>query len=366
MESQLSMKICTISGNRADISALTPVAQAVGAHWIFVDTLPSRDRHDSAISCGQAMMMAADQLEQLHPDLVILGGDRFEILGAACAAHLMSIPIAHLSGGDITEGSQDDSTRHAISKLAAIHFPTNQDSADRLLAMGEEEWRVHMVGAPQIDYLLNKPLYSRDETLKRLSVISGAFILVAYQPATGLADPLTECLQLLAELRDNPLPKIFASINTDAGGLEVGQLIYRFCRPGIDQILMMDQKLYLSAMKHCEYMIGNSSSGFYEAPTLGIKFINFGARQTGRTPVTGDGKAAERIKVSLDALMQVPKQVLLQKRLKCSTPTGNGSTVNGNGESIQKRNLSDGPVETPYQEHEYLTLDQGKEVARGS
>ena len=161
-------KFLCISGSRADKAALIPVAQATGAEWAFVDTLPSRDQHDSAISCSQAMMMAADELKRVNPDLVILAGDRFEILGAATAAHLMGIPIAHLSGGDITEGSQDDAMRHAITKLAALHFPTNQESAERLLAMGEEKWRIHMVGAPQIDYLLQQELYPRFMILEQI------------------------------------------------------------------------------------------------------------------------------------------------------------------------------------------------------
>lgn len=360
------MKIAVISGNRADIAALTPVAQALEAHWIFVDTLPSRDRHDSAISCGQAMMMAADQLEQLNPELAILGGDRFEILGAACAAHLMRIPIAHLSGGDVTEGSVDDTTRHAISKLASIHFPTNEESAARLLAMGEEDWRIHMVGAPQIDYLLTKQLFEKDETLRRLGVGSGDYILVAYQPATALEEPLLECNQLLAELSQDDLPKVFTTVNTDAGGVEISQRIQRFCRPGIDHVVLMDQKLFLSAMKHCEYMIGNSSAGFYEAPTLGTRFVNFGVRQKGRTAITGDGKAAERIKVTLDAMMQLPKHMLLQKRVPCLTPTGNGSTGSDNGENTQKKNWFDGHQDNLKPGRGSSTLGRGRAEALGS
>lgn len=368
------MKICVISGNRADHAALTPVAQALDASWIFVDTLPSRDRYDSAIGCAQAMMTAADQFERAKPDLVIVAGDRFEILGASCAAHLMSIPIAHLSGGDITEGSQDDSTRHAITKLASIHFPTNQASADHLVSMGEEKWRIHMVGAPQIDYLLTKTLYSREETIKLLAFTStdtnNNFVLVAYQPPT-MTEDLTELDDLLDKLRKQGWPCIFTTVNPDAGGREVERKIIKFCLPGVHKIVKMDNKLFLSAMKHCTYMVGNSSSGFYEAPTLGTVFQNIGNRQNGRSPVTGDGKAAQRIKSTLDALMLIPKKLLLQKKCgeQCSTQPGSGSTVSESGAATPKKSSSDGPsLESGLSAvnlNAYSTSDQGRDRPLG-
>ncbi len=368
------MKYCVISGNRADRAALTPVAAALNAVWIHVATLHSRDRFDSAIGCGQAMMVAAEKLNNLKPDLVIVAGDRFEILGAACAAYLMSIPIAHLSGGDITEGSQDDAMRHAITKLAALHFPTTHVSAKHLRDMGEERWRIHMVGAPQIDYLLQQELYSFEETLSQLGyahpellVPDFEYILVAYQPPTMADDPTTEIDSLLNDLSWRGLPCIFTTINTDAGGCEIERKIIKFCLPGTHLYKKMDHKLFLSAMKHCQYMIGNSSAGFYEAPTLGTKFVNIGNRQTGRAPVTGDGKAAQRIKATLDAMMLVPKRLLLQKKYgeECSMPPGSTYTTQENGVLTLKKSWSDGPVKQP-QAAASLTLDQGKEPLHGS
>lgn len=354
-------KYLCISGNRADKAALIPVAQALDAKWAYVDTLPSRNSFDSAISCGQAMMMAADELERIKPDLVILAGDRFEILGAATAAHLMGVPIAHLSGGDLTEGSQDDAMRHAITKLAALHFPTNQESADRLLAMGEEKWRIHMVGAPQIDYLLRQELYSKEET-KKLLATDDQFILVGYQPPTRLPDPTGEIDELLQMLKEEGLPCIFTTLNTDFGSIEIARKIRAI--PWF-KIVEMDHKLFLSAMKHCEYMIGNSSAGFYEAPTLGTKFVNYGCRQEGRCAITGDGKAAERIKATLEAMMTVPKRDLLVKRSsQCpSTLPGSGSTTSATGAATPKKSWCAGQVSAQYQE--YLTSDQAKAQAPG-
>lgn len=341
-------RYCCISGSRADLAALIPVANAIDAQWVYVDTLPSREPADSAVSCGEAMMMAADQLKRIKPDLVILAGDRFEILGAATAAHLMHIPIAHLSGGDITEGSQDDAMRHAITKLAALHFPTNQESADRLEALGEETWRIHMVGAPQIDYLLQQALFSKKETLTHwyqwaelCDAFNDGYVLVAYQPPTALEDPTVEIDGLLEILKKTGKRCIFTTVNTDAGSREIGLKIIKFCQAGKHIYAKMDHKLYLSAMKHCEYMIGNSSSGYYEAPTLGTKFVAIGDRQKGRRAMRDDGKASERIKLTLDAMMMVPKPVLLQKKwsTQChSTLPGSESTTSANGAATQKKN----------------------------
>lgn len=365
------MKYVCVSGNRADRAALTPVAEAMDAEWIFVDTSPSRDRFDSAISCGQATMVAAEQLEKLKPDLVILAGDRFEILGAATAAYLMGIPIAHLSGGDVTEGSQDDAMRHAITKLATLHFPTNSESSDRLLALGEEKWRIHMVGAPQIDYLLSQKLKSRENTLSWLgfSDMSTKYILVAYQPPTMLADPASEIDELLQILDKTQLPCRFTTVNPDSGREEITQKIIRFCQGGQHSIVSMNSEVFLSAMKHCEYMIGNSSAGYYEAPTLGTKFVAIGDRQRGRRAIRGDGKASERIKATLDAMMLVPKQVLLQKQWspECpSTQPGNGSTMSASGAATPKRNWFAGPLFVKTRSDGSLTLVQGKDLPPGS
>lgn len=366
------MKYAVVSGNRADRAALYPVAEAVKADWIYVDTLPSRNQFDSAISCSQAMAMAAEKYAELKPDMVILPGDRFEILGAACAAHLMSIPIAHLSGGDITEGSQDNSMRHAITKLASLHFPTNQESADNLAAMGEDKWRIHMVGAPQIDYLLQQELYSKEDTFKRLE-LSGEdnFVLVAYQPLTLTENIITyELDKLLKDLHWQGWPCIFTTINNDAGRDAIEISIIQFCQRGKNRrIVKMDNKLYLSAIKHCTYMVGNSSSGFYEAPTLGTLFQNIGDRQKGRKAMRGDGKAAQRIKATLEAMATVPRETLLKKRgVEClSTNPGNVSTTNGGGGATPTRGwsaiYSDGRVYDT--DRGYLTLDQDRDLVRG-
>lgn len=281
------MRTVVISGSRADKGPLKPVADALEAEWFFCDTPPSLTGFDSAMSLGHVVTMTAVHLNLAKPDWVVLLGDRYEVLGAAIAAYLCGIPIAHLSGGDITEGSQDDAMRHAITKLAHLHFPTNDASASRIVAMGEEQWRVHPVGCPGVDLILQTKLMGREDTLKALGLWreqhhSAYYNLVAYQPATLVEDPIKEVDELLTALRRSVLHCIFASINTDAFGRAIQSRIIRFCLSGRGTILEMDHATYLSAMKHCLVFIGNSSSGFYEAPTLKKAFVNMGDRQKGR------------------------------------------------------------------------------------
>lgn len=337
------MGIVVVSGGRADVGPLTPVAEALKAEWVFVTPLHSKTGYDSARSCSEAINTAANAFRTKNPEFVVLLGDRYEILGAATAAYLMNIPIAHLSGGDVTEGSQDESMRHAITKLAHLHFATHERSAQRILAMGEEQWRVHVVGCPGIDSLLNTVLLGHEATLQALNV-TGPYYLVAFQPATLAADPVDEARELISALNTLKIPCIFTTLNSDAGGIEINALFKNFCADGKSQIIDMNRKLFLSAMKYCKLMIGNSSSGLYEAPTLHKAFVNVGIRQQGRysgnsvvncdaraTNILravmqaesldcakavnpyGDGNSAQKISLILKTL-PVTRERLLQKR----------------------------------------------------
>lgn len=378
------MNIYCVSGSRADKAALTPVASALNAGWISVTTEKSGSQFDSAVSCGLATIEAANKFKKLKPSLVILPGDRFEILGAANAAHLMGIPIAHLSGGDITEGSQDDSMRHAITKLAHLHFPTNPQSAQRIREMGEELWRIHTVGCPSIDYLLSQKLLSREETLKYLGM-DGDYFLVAHQPATLSDYPLAEADSLIEALDELGTPCVITSLNTDAWAIAIHRKFSDFCRGRRVFYFNMDPLHYLSAMKHCQVMIGNSSSGLYEAPSLKVPFVNVGVRQQGRLVADsvvscsayskdikaavakaknldcsktinpyGDGKAAGRIKEVIEVCHDLGGR-LLRKRWLCSTGTGKKFTENGTGGHTQASTSSGGSAKLLPFDHYFWT-----------
>lgn len=278
------MDIVVISGSRADRSPLKPVVEALQAEWLFLPhqavSSPAGAALASSYAAAQTVGILQDRRSTL-PDLAVILGDRHEVLGAATALNLMNIPIAHLSGGDITEGSQDNAMRHAITKLSHIHFPTNNAAARRIISMGEEEWRVFMVGCPGIDKIKITPLMPKDEFCRRLG-IPEEFILVSYQPCTLIDYPIGEAQVLLDFLSISGLPCVFATVNPDAFSTQIGEMFANYAVRNNGIIFEMPQNVYLSAMKHCKYMIGNSSSGFYEAPTLKTPFINIGDRQKGR------------------------------------------------------------------------------------
>ncbi len=349
------MTIAIVTGSRADRGPLIPVQKALQGVWIQVDPSPARVPTDSVISCSASMLAAMTQYEFVQPDLVLLLGDRYEILGAAMAAHLLNLPLAHLSGGDITEGSQDNSMRHAISKLAHLHFTTHQQSSDYLIhELGEEAWRVYTVGCPGIDNLENTQLYNKRETLELIGK-NGSYFLVNYQPATLAIDPLGEAKELIKALVALNKPCVFASVNADFGGRAIEELFAESCVKHGWSMIEMDSQLFLSALRHCDMMIGNSSSGFYEAPSFRKPFVNVGDRQKGRIAAAsiiscegatssiigavkaaseldcravvnpyGDGRAAERIRNILDKL-QITRGKLLTKCItehgKCVSPS---------------------------------------------
>ncbi len=267
------------------MGALTPVADALQRFaqvvWVYVGLTPNRANcAGTGKTFAEVAENSVDLLNQDY-DLVVLLGDRYETLAAASIAHLLRIPIAHLSGGDVTEGSLDDSMRHAITKLAHLHFTTHDEASHRILQMGEEPWRVYTVGCPSVDNLVGMVLYSYEETARKLGV-AHPYYLVSYQPATLDSNPGAEADRLLAALERLVLPCVFTTLNADAWGAEIQAKFDRFCVAGRGVIGNMDNLLYASAMKHCQVMIGNSSSGFYEAPTLKTPFVNIGNRQKGR------------------------------------------------------------------------------------
>lgn len=398
------MRTVIVSGSRADKGPLTPVAKALGAQWLILPPTPADSHLDVAVATAGALGAAAIALHRMKPDRVVVLGDRFEILAAATAAHLLSIPIIHLSGGDITEGSQDNSMRHAITKLAHLHFTTHKEATDRIISMGEEPWRVFTVGCPGIDYLKSLQLYSFEETILRLGVRQ-AFNLVAYQAPTLATDATGEVDALLEALRKSILPCVFTTINADFDSLQIERKFDRFCLEGRGVMVDMDSRLYLSAIKHCTVMIGNSSSGYYEAPTLRRIFVDVGSRQDGRInggsvirckPVTqdiltamaearrrdvhwlienpyGQGDAAQRIKSHLDELPWDRGRLLIKKWGGPgwdSTQSGREYMPVGRGDDIPMSDLFSGQcLDTPLMnapKRSFSTSDLAKAPQVGS
>ncbi len=239
-----------------------------------------------AIGKGVAGFAAA--FDQLRPDLVLLLGDRYEIFAAAQAAFVKKIPIAHLCGGDVTDGALDDAFRHSISKMASLHFPTNAQAAHRLRQLGEAEDRIHAVGSPGIDAILRAPKISRADLERSLGhALPDRYLLATFHPVTLDALPSLDQLgELLAALEtiDPAVGVVFTLANADADGRALNAAITAFAerRPNTHAHASLGPERYLNLMRSAAAVVGNSSSGLYEAPSFDVPTVNIGRRQDGR------------------------------------------------------------------------------------
>ena len=241
-------------------------------------------------SMGVEMSELAGILEQEKLDLLFLLGDRYETFIAAAAAMLFCVPIAHLHGGEVTEGAIDDAIRHSISKMSAIHFTSTELSARRLRQMGEPPERIFCVGALGVENIKNAVYYSREELCRRYHpLFDKPYILVTYHPVTldGNTGSPPQALfeELLQVLSLNPAYHyVFTYASADAGGDGINQRINSFVEKNINTCAFqsMGQRGYLSALKYAACVAGNSSSGILEAPSFHIPTVNIGDRQKGR------------------------------------------------------------------------------------
>lgn len=240
-----------------------------------------------AKSIGLATIGFADSLDRLKPDLLVLLGDRFEILAAAQAALVSRIPIAHIAGGDITEGAFDEAIRHSITKMANIHFVTNSESESRVRQLGENPECIFNVGNPGIDFINRVKLLSRAEVEKRLNFkFKNKNILVTFHPSTLDDIPSTlqfqELLKALNKLDETGI--IFTKSNADTEGRAINKLIDDYVKDHSNSKVFtsLGQLLYLSTVAQVDVVVGNSSSGLYEVPSLKKPTVNIGNRQKGR------------------------------------------------------------------------------------
>lgn len=238
-------------------------------------------------SCGKALAGFADALERLKPDVVVILGDRYEMLMAATAALLSRLPIAHIHGGEVTQGAYDDSIRHAITKMSYLHFVSHGSYAKRVISMGEDPKRVFNFGAPGLDAIKNLNLLSKNALERHLGFKLGKdTAIVTYHPVTlekGSADFQTA--ELLKALKQSGLRAVFTSPNADAENKVITSKIKAYIKNDNGRSILvrsLGQLKYLSLMKHAGLMIGNSSSGIIEAPSFKLPVVNIGSRQKGR------------------------------------------------------------------------------------
>lgn len=241
-----------------------------------------------AKATGLGLLGFADAFARLKPDAVVLLGDRFEALAAAQAAFLQRIPVIHLHGGELTLGALDDAIRHAITKLSVLHFVAHEDYARRVCQLGEEDWRVQVVGPMVADALTQLTWLSRDGLAQDLGLNPDKrWVLLTYHPETLGSQDDIEAVDAIYEALRRQLPDaeyIWTYPNMDAGGERILSWLLAKAKTDnrVKAVSSLGQQRYLSVMKESIAVIGNSSSGLLEAPLLGVPTINMGQRQTGR------------------------------------------------------------------------------------
>lgn len=238
-------------------------------------------------SMGLAMINFADYFGKLKPDMLIVLGDRYETLAVATVAMNLRIPIAHLYGGETTEGAIDESIRHAITKLSYLHFTSTEEYRKRVIQLGEAPERVFCVGAIGIENIINDKLMSKSELEKSINFkLDKPYAVVTFHPVTLEDNQSKEQVKALLEACESykDMKFIFTKANADANGRIINQLIDDFVEKNNNIIAFasLGMTRYLSALKHCALVIGNSSSGLLEAPSFGIPTVNIGDRQKGR------------------------------------------------------------------------------------
>lgn len=258
---------------------------------------------DIARSMGAATRAVAGVLEAEHPDLLMVLGDRYEMMAGALAAVPFGISVAHLHGGEETEGAMDNVLRHALTKISHLHFCATELSARRIRQMGEAPDRVIVSGAPALDSIASVPRLSRSELAERFGLPgTGEFALITYHPVTLDLEATDREIEALFDALDRSgLPVVFTAANADTAGRRLNARIEAFVadRPQAMLIGHMGAQGYYSAMEEATLMIGNSSSGILEAASLGLAVINIGERQKGRErsgnviDVEGDATAIE-------------------------------------------------------------------------
>lgn len=294
---------------------------------------------DSALAMakalGNSVLGISDSLSALQPNLVILLGDRFEILGAAQAASLLNIPIAHLHGGEVTEGNIDESMRHAITKLSHLHFTANEVYRNRVIQLGEQPSRVFNVGAPGLDLVRTVQLKSADELKSELGLALHAKpLLVTFHPVTLVPEEgqkeLTVLLEALSKVKDREI--VFTAPNADAGGIWIRERLEQFVSRNDSQAFLftsLGSLNYLSLMSNAAAVVGNSSSGIIEAPFLGVPTVNIGPRQKGRVRAPS---VIDCIASHSEILSAISRAVTAPE----GSPLRSRSLVHGDGHATEK------------------------------
>jgi len=295
--------------------------------------LASSTKSSIAKSTGLATVLLSDCFTRLQPDIVLILGDRFETHAAATAAMLMNIPLAHIHGGEITEGAVDEQIRHSITKMAQIHFTSTEDYRRRVIQMGEDPSFVFCTGAPGIDNIVSMKLLTKKELEDSLdwSLNSPTALFTYHSETYSFVDTQINISIILEQIERSGISVLFTYANADDGGSVINTMVESFCHKNNQKykvVKSLGQLKYLSAMKHVNMMIGNTSSGIIEAATFGLPVINIGERQKGRL------RNMNVIDCRVDQVFEMIE--MLEAKNFLATKNAKGVNIYGEGDASSK------------------------------
>ncbi|MBF0594717.1 MAG: UDP-N-acetylglucosamine 2-epimerase (hydrolyzing) [Candidatus Omnitrophica bacterium] len=333
-DSALELQV-VVSGMHLEARFGMTVNQIISDGFKIAARVPMRLTADTdpviTAAAGRGVAGFARAFDRLSPDIVVVLGDRFETLAAATATTLMRLPLAHIHGGEVTEGAYDDIIRHAVSKMAHLHFATHAEHARRIVQMGESPERVFNVGAPGLDNIRQLPLLTREALEKELSFkIGDHTALVTFHPVTMQKGAAGRQVQiLLAALEKAGLRYLFTMPNADPENQIIRLKIRSFVKSRSDAkaVESLGSLRYLSLMKYAAVMVGNSSSGIIEAPSFQLPVVNIGDRQKGRLRAANVIDVPDDAKKILQAILQAASSRFRKSLSTLKNPYGDGHTA---------------------------------------
>jgi GDP/UDP-N,N'-diacetylbacillosamine 2-epimerase (hydrolysing) len=372
------MKVLAVTGIRSEYDILQPILSALsktegfevmlvvtGAHLsaTFGETvreiekdginivdrietlLDSSSKSSRVKGLGIALMGMVQTVERVRPDLLLVVGDREEAMGTALVGAYCDIPVAHIAGGDRVMGNVDDQVRHAVSRLAHIHYVTNSESRDRLIRMGEQPFRIVNVGTPGIDRFMSEPKLSMAELNQQLGLNfpeNSPYLMVLQHVISSEAEQgYWQMQQTLEAIKQLGLPTLVIYPNSDAGGREMIRCIEDYAPQSFFvAIKNIPRTPFVNLLRHASCLIGNSSAGIMEAPALGLPVINVGNRQQGRLHSSNVQFVAHDVTAIIEAVhLAVFDADYRAQVAQCDTPYGDGNAAQRIAQHLQQQHL---------------------------
>jgi UDP-N-acetyl-D-glucosamine 2-epimerase, UDP-hydrolysing len=368
-------KVCVLTSTRAEYGLLKPllmqIAQdealelnvvATGAHlspefgltykvieedgFAVTEKIEIQLSSDTAVGVSKTMALAmsgfAECFARIKPDMAVVLGDRYEMFAAVAAAAVANVPVAHIAGGETTQGAFDEAFRHSITKMSYLHFASTEEYRRRVIQLGEQPDRVYCVGALGVENIKKMVLLKKKELEREIGFsLEGRYALITFHPVT--LEKQTAALQfenLLRALDQAPdLKVIFTKANADTDGRVINAMIDAYAEKNKDRVATytsLGQLKYLSAMKYADVVVGNSSSGIVEAPAMGVPTLNIGDRQKGRIMGESIVNCPPETRAILDALKSCLVPEFQEKIRQLPNPYGEGGTSNQIKEVIKE------------------------------